>query len=172
MTGGEMMKFPKTVDEFMESYKIVDTEQVYTNGSELVPIFRMRQWFEHLNETNRRKEAARMAERKYVAISIKHTEHRWKFGMPMVLWGRNRTEDNEDRCFSGYTNYFNDAELYALGDFKKHGYCLGDIKDDEAVRLCIGFCKKYKEYDTVLVEAEQYEAYCKAACLPVHREKE
>lgn len=50
MTGGEMMKFPKTVDEFMESYKIVDTEQLYTNGSELVPIFRMRQWFEHLNE--------------------------------------------------------------------------------------------------------------------------
>ena len=45
----QMMEFPKTVDEFMESYKIVDTEQVYTNGSELVPIFRMRQWFEHLN---------------------------------------------------------------------------------------------------------------------------
>lgn len=48
MIGGEMMKFPETVDEFMESYKIVDTEQIYTNGSELVPIFRMKQWFEHL----------------------------------------------------------------------------------------------------------------------------
>ena len=50
MTGGEMMKFPETVDEFMESYKIVDTEQLYTNGIELVPIFRMKQWFEHLKE--------------------------------------------------------------------------------------------------------------------------
>lgn len=44
----ESMSFPETVDEFMEQYKIVDTEQVYTNGVELVPIFRMQQWFEHL----------------------------------------------------------------------------------------------------------------------------
>lgn len=41
----EMMQFPNTVEEFMEKYKIVDTEQVYTNGAELVPIFRMKQWF-------------------------------------------------------------------------------------------------------------------------------
>lgn len=45
----DMMMFPKTVDEFMEKYKIIDTEEVYTNGAELVPIFRMKQWFEHAN---------------------------------------------------------------------------------------------------------------------------
>ena len=44
----DLMTFPNTVDEFMEKYKITDTEQVYTNGAELVPIFRMKQWFEHL----------------------------------------------------------------------------------------------------------------------------
>jgi len=44
----DMMTFPDTVEEFMEQYKIVDTEQIYTNGTELIPIFRMRQWFEHL----------------------------------------------------------------------------------------------------------------------------
>ena len=53
---GDVMVFPKTVEEFMEKYKIVDTEHVYTNGAELVPIFRMKQWFEHTkgsaNETN------------------------------------------------------------------------------------------------------------------------
>lgn len=43
----DMQTFPETVDEFMEHYKIIDTEQVYTNGVELVPIFRMKQWFEH-----------------------------------------------------------------------------------------------------------------------------
>lgn len=43
----ECMAFPDTVEEFMNSYKIVDTEHVYTNGTEMVPIFRMRQWFEH-----------------------------------------------------------------------------------------------------------------------------
>ena len=44
----DLMTFPNTVEEFMEQYKIVDKEQVYTNGAELVPIFRMKQWFEHL----------------------------------------------------------------------------------------------------------------------------
>lgn len=43
----ECMNFPATVEEFMEQYKITDTEQIYTNGIELVPIFRMKQWFEH-----------------------------------------------------------------------------------------------------------------------------
>jgi len=43
----DMMMFPNTVEEFMEQYKITDTMQIYTNGADLVPIFRMRQWFEH-----------------------------------------------------------------------------------------------------------------------------
>ena len=43
----DMMMFPNTVEEFMEQYKITDTEQIYTNGADLVPIFRMKQWFEH-----------------------------------------------------------------------------------------------------------------------------
>lgn len=43
---GEMMKFPETVEEFMQQYKITDSQQIYTNGTELVPIFRMQQWFE------------------------------------------------------------------------------------------------------------------------------
>lgn len=41
------MMFPDTVEEFMDEYKIVDSEKVYTNGIELVPIFRMEQWFAH-----------------------------------------------------------------------------------------------------------------------------
>ena len=43
----DVMMFPDTVEEFMEQYKIVDREHVYTNGTELVPIFRMEQWFAH-----------------------------------------------------------------------------------------------------------------------------
>lgn len=45
---GSCMEFPASVEEFMEQYKIVDSEEIYTNGAELVPIFRMQQWFEHL----------------------------------------------------------------------------------------------------------------------------
>ena len=51
----ECMTFPDTVEEFMDSYKIVDTEQVYTNGTEMVPIYRMRQWFEHEPERKKGK---------------------------------------------------------------------------------------------------------------------
>ena len=49
----DMMQFPETVEEFMEQYKMVDRKEVYSNGTEYVPIFRMKQWFEH--ETAKRK---------------------------------------------------------------------------------------------------------------------
>lgn len=50
----DVMTFPATFEEFAEQYKIVDTKQVYTNGTELIPIFRVKQWLEHLNnETDR-----------------------------------------------------------------------------------------------------------------------
>ena len=50
---GDVMLFPDTVEEFMEDYKLVDTEHVYSNGIEFVPIFRMRQWFEHTKSVRR-----------------------------------------------------------------------------------------------------------------------
>lgn len=48
----DMTMFPATVEEFMEQYKITDTDCVYTNGMELVPIFRMKQWFDHIKSDN------------------------------------------------------------------------------------------------------------------------
>ena len=47
---GDIMEFPDTVEEFMEEYKMVDKHEVYSNGIEYVPIFRMEQWFEHCTE--------------------------------------------------------------------------------------------------------------------------
>ena len=44
----DCMTFPDTVEEFMEQYKMIDAEHIYSNGTEYVPIFRMKQWFEHL----------------------------------------------------------------------------------------------------------------------------
>lgn len=111
-------------------------------------------------------------ERNLVAVSVKHTEFRWKFGMPMWLWGH-RTKDDEKRSFGGYTQYPNNAEVYSLEDWAKSGYNNCDwMKLDEPVSLCINFCKKYKQYDTVLVSLEQYIGYCKCAGLPLDRPKE
>ena len=46
---GEMMLFPATVEEFMEQYKVVDRDHAISNGAEFIPLFRMKQWFEHVN---------------------------------------------------------------------------------------------------------------------------
>lgn len=50
---GDMMTFPASVEEFMEQCKMTDTEHVYSNGTEYVPIYRMKQWFEHCRNQQR-----------------------------------------------------------------------------------------------------------------------
>lgn len=57
--------------------------------------------------------------RKFLAVSVKHSEYKWKFGMPLILWGWKRTEDHELRCFSNYTQFLQKAELYSIEEFKK-----------------------------------------------------
>lgn len=105
-------------------------------------------------------------ERKYVAISIKHSAYKWKFGKPLLLWGYKQTKDDEPRCFADYTFYLSKAERYALGEFTAHGYDPELCKDDEPVSICPDFCKRYKKYDTVLVDADMYFGYCLLSCLP------
>lgn len=51
---GEEMKFPDTLDEFMKQYSFIDEEQIYTNGSELIQTFRIKQWEEHNKQENQK----------------------------------------------------------------------------------------------------------------------
>ena len=113
-----------------------------------------------------------MAERNLVAVSIKHTAYRWKFGMPSWLWGH-RTKDEEKRSFGGYTQYPNNAEVYSLEEWQNSGYENSEwMKTDEPVHMCVDLCKKYKKYDTVLIPLEEYIGYCKCAGLSLNRPKE
>lgn len=41
-----------SLEDFMESYKMVDVEQIYSNGTKFVPIFRVKQWLEYNNINN------------------------------------------------------------------------------------------------------------------------
>ena len=41
------MAFPETLEEFLEQYQFKDAEEIYTNGSMLIPVFRVKQWAEH-----------------------------------------------------------------------------------------------------------------------------
>ena len=121
----------------------------------------MREWI----SVKERPQKENMNERNLLAVSIKHTEYKWKFGMPCVLWGR-RTQDGEKRSFSGYTLYPNNAEMYSLKDWQKSGYGNGGIcKVDETVKMEIGFCKKWRKFDTVLVQYDDYINYCRASGL-------
>ncbi len=47
----EQMDFPSTFDEFAKDYGFKDKNEVYTNGSELIPVFRVKQWLEHISTT-------------------------------------------------------------------------------------------------------------------------
>ena len=46
----ECMEFPKTFDEFAEQYKTTDTKHVYSNGVEFIPIYRVKQWLDHIGK--------------------------------------------------------------------------------------------------------------------------
>lgn len=46
----EQMKFPETFEKFAKEYGFKDDKEVYTNGSDLIPIFRVKQWLEHDNK--------------------------------------------------------------------------------------------------------------------------
>ena len=97
-------------------------------------------------------------QRAYFAVSIKHSAHKWRFGMPLMLWGYKHTEDDETRCFCGYTLDPDCAEWYALGDFELHGYA-ADVVKSAPVKLELDFCRKYKAFDTVLVPAKDIYDY-------------
>lgn len=97
-------------------------------------------------------------ERKYVAISIKHSTYD-KSKKP-ILWGYKRTTDSEERCFADYTHDINKCELYSLNDFLKN-YGNSYIKCDKPVKMCIDYKKKYKNYDTVLVDIEEVSQFLK-----------
>lgn len=45
----EKLSFPNTFDELVEQYGITDTDEVYTNGSKLIPDFRVKQWLMEAN---------------------------------------------------------------------------------------------------------------------------
>ncbi len=44
---GECMRFPATPAGFIESFSFIDKEQVYTNGAELISVYRVNEMIEH-----------------------------------------------------------------------------------------------------------------------------
>ena len=45
----ESMPFPTNWKEFLQEYSFLDIREVYTNGSRLIPVFRVEQMIEHFH---------------------------------------------------------------------------------------------------------------------------
>lgn len=43
------MEFPESFEAFAEACGFKDSEEMYTNGADLIPVFRVKQWIEHDN---------------------------------------------------------------------------------------------------------------------------
>jgi len=54
----DKMTFPETWEEFEKSYGFDDSEEVYTNGSRLIPSFRVKQWLDHEESKRETKQQA------------------------------------------------------------------------------------------------------------------
>lgn len=50
---GDVMNFPKTMNEFIEQYSFKDSHEIYTNGCYLIPVFRIEQAIEHYEHESR-----------------------------------------------------------------------------------------------------------------------
>ena len=57
MLMADMMTFPDTWEEFEKSYGFVDGEKIYTNGSRLIPSFRVKQWLGHIAHLGNKQQA-------------------------------------------------------------------------------------------------------------------
>ena len=78
---GQQMEFPETFEKFARDYGFKDDKEVYTNGSDLIPVFRVKQWVEHDNklrakETDTAYECGKHAANKWIPVSE---------GLPKVL---------------------------------------------------------------------------------------
>lgn len=53
----DAMTFPGTWEEFEKSYGFDDSDEVYTNGSRLIPSFRVKQWLDHIAHLESKRQA-------------------------------------------------------------------------------------------------------------------
>lgn len=77
---GDVMNFPDNWWEFVQQYQFADKEEVYTNGSMLIPSFRVRQMVEHyfggeVGKTSRYSELFGTPERAAVTLVRTSDEH-------------------------------------------------------------------------------------------------
>jgi hypothetical protein len=85
-------------------------------------------------------------DRRYVALSIKHSQDRG-----LAWWGRSRTEDDEERCYSGYVSDPEEAEVYDLKEFEEAHGLSGTCYLYAPIVPTRDILKRYKSFNTVFM---------------------
>lgn len=70
----DKMQFPNTFEEFLNEHSFRDSDEVYTNGSELIQVFRVMQGYEHFSKQIREEERAKTIEEMARRLNLKFVE--------------------------------------------------------------------------------------------------
>lgn len=62
---GEIMYMPETPEEFIKDYQFVDTKEYYTNGAELIMVYRVEQMLDHYFRRERNADATPVVHAKW-----------------------------------------------------------------------------------------------------------
>ena len=65
-----MLEFPKTFEAFISTYKFNDNKEVYTNGSSLIPVFRVLQGWHHFSQNLQNKYSKEITARNRVIVEL------------------------------------------------------------------------------------------------------
>ena len=93
----EQMEFPETFEGFAKEYGFKDDKEVYTNGLDLIPIFRVKQWLEYDNklrriETDTAYECGKHAN-KWIPVSERLPETEYGESDNVLVCFENETQD-------------------------------------------------------------------------------
>ena len=121
----QMMEFPQTFDEFVNEYGFKDDKEIYTNGSELIQVFRVKQWLEHISKPTQMIEKSNFDMQQYKA----DLDTAYESGKHSVLAEREKgewipiserlPEDRGDYIID-YTNEF--GEFVGISYYDKYGF--------------------------------------------------
>ena len=89
---GEIMNFPETPFEFLKAYEFKDIEEIYTNGSMLIPSFRVKQMIEYYFNSTSTSDVQKVRHGKWIKEHIGNGVTRYKcsvcnscFGEDMII---------------------------------------------------------------------------------------
>ena len=102
-------------------------------------------------------------ERKYLAVSIKHSlpSRGYQMTRPLVLRGRRTEDDTPRRSFGGYTTDPEKAELYTIQEWIAFAGEYSDILPLQPVKCNVNLLRSNRNVNSVLVEYEDYMNYCR-----------